>query len=245
MTARFHSVLHVLLMLLLLVGGTMAQSGTRVPAGALERAVREFVEARRAGCTGEAEVILRAVPQNIEVQGDAYSLHVASEGRTEWKGATSVRVEIESEGRVVHSCMVSVLIRTYADVLVAARPINRHVLPDQADVKTMHMETTLIQRPMVLDLASLEGMRSRQIITQGSILYADLFESVPLVHQGDRVLVRVQSRGVALTTEGIAREDGSTGEFVTVELASRRDRVRARIDGAQQVTVVLAEGRGK
>jgi flagella basal body P-ring formation protein FlgA len=240
-----HSKVIPWLVALLVVAASWAQGGTKVLAGELENAVREFITARRSACAGETEIVVRTVPENIEIPGSAYVLHVAGDARTQWKGALAVRVEIESEGRIVHRCMVSVLVRTYADVLVAGRPISRHVQPGPSDVRTMHMETTLIQRPLLGDLASLEGMRSRQIITQGSILYEDLFESLPLVLQGDRVLVKVQSGGVALTTEGIAREDGGRGDYVMVELAHRRDRVRARIDGAQRVTVLLAEGKGK
>jgi flagella basal body P-ring formation protein FlgA len=230
-----------MLIAVLLPMWSVAWGGTKVPASELERVVREFLTARTGA--GQTEIVLRAIPENIEVQGSTYDLHVAGDTRTQWKGSVSVRVEIESGGRVVHRCMIAAMVRTFEDVLVAARPISRHALPGPGDVKSVHMETTLMRRPMVLDIASLEGMRTRQIITMGSILYADLFEQMPLVQQGDRVLVKVQSRGVALTTEGVAREDGGRGDIVTVELASRRDRVRARIDGARLVTVVLAEGK--
>jgi flagella basal body P-ring formation protein FlgA len=224
---------------ILLAIASGVRGGTRVPAAELQEAVRAFLSDRCTAGEEQAEITFRAVPENVEVPGMVYRLHVAGDARTQWKGALTVRVEIESDGRIVHRCLVSVLVRTYADVQVAERAIGLHAQPVPEDVRTLHMETTLIQRRFLLARHSLEGLRSRQNISRGTILYEDLFERIPLVQRGERVQVRVQSRGVSMTTEGIARDDGDRGEYVTVELASRRDRVRARIDGLRSVTVLL------
>ena len=223
----------------LLVIAPGVRGGTRVPAAELKEAVRAFLTHRLIAEEEQAEITFRAVPENIEVPGVVYRLHVADDARTQWKGALAVRVEIESDGRVVHRCLVSVLIRTYADVLVAERAIGRHAGPGPEDIRALHMETTLIQRRILFARHSLEGVRSRQIIPRGTILYEDFFERIPLVQRGDRVLVKVRSGGVSTTTKGTSRDDGDRGEYVMVELASRHDRVRARIDGLRSVTVLL------
>jgi len=227
------------LVVVLLVIASGLRGGTKVPAAELKDSVRAFLANRCSAGEEQAELTFGAVPENVEVPGVTYRLHVAGDGRTQWKGALAVRVEIESDGHIVHRCLVSLLVRTYADVLVAGRAIERHAAPGPEDVRTLHMETTAIQRRVLCAHASLEGLRSRQIIPRGAILYDDCFERVPLVQRGDRVQVSVRSRGVVMTTEGVARDDGIRGEYVMVELASRRDRVRARIDGLRHVTVVL------
>lgn len=245
MSLRVHRVYGVVAILMILAAGQAAWGGTQVPAGELEEAVRTFLMGQRAESGEQVEVVFRAVPEHIEVSSDQYTMHVAADGRTQWKGAVAVRVEIESEGRIVHRCLVSVLIRTYADVLVAERAIERHVQPSPEDLRTVRMETTLLHRRMFFGTSSLEGLRTRQIIPRGSILYEDLLEPIPLVQRGDRVSVRVQSGGVLLLTEGTARDDGENGDFVTVELGNRRDKVRGRIDGERLVTVLLDAGKEK
>jgi len=226
---------------LLAAGGV--RGGTKIQPAEIEKAVRAFLTAQCADGGELAEITFRAVPENIEVPGAAYRLHVAGDARTEWKGAIAVRVEVESEGRIVHRCLVSMMIRTYADVLVAERLIGRHAELKPVDVRTVHMETTLMRRRVLTKPGPPEGLRSRQIIPRGSILYEDLFESVPLVRQGDRVQVKVQSRGVSMSTEGTAREDGGWGEYVVVDLTGRRERIRARIDGSGSVIVSLDAGK--
>lgn len=228
---------------MLLPGAAAFGGGTRVPAAEIQEAVRTFLLQQRTGSPEQEEITFRSVPENIEVPGPAYHLHVNGDDRTEWKGSLALRVEIELNGRVMHRCLVSVLIRTYADVLVAGRPIKRHSSPLPDDVRGLRMETTLMQRRTLTSMGVLEGLQARQIIPRGNILYEDLFERVPLVRQGDHVQVKVQSGGVCLLTEGIAREDGGRGEFVLVEFATRRERVRARIDGVQSVSVPVGAGK--
>jgi flagella basal body P-ring formation protein FlgA len=230
---------------LLLAAVSMALGGTKIPAIELEQAVRQFLDGQREGNSGHPEVTFRSVPDNIEITASAYHLHVAGDSRTEWKGAIAVRVDIEADGRIVHRCMVSVLIRTYADVLVAEKAIQRHAEPGPDDVRTLRLETTLIQRRVLIGSSSLEGLRSRQIIPRGSILYEDLFERIPMVQRGERVKVHVRSGAVMLYTEGIVQDDGDRGDLVTVELASRHDRIRGRIDGEKCVTVQVDVGKEK
>ncbi len=227
----------------LLAGPVSLHGGTKVSAAALESAVRAFLAERQGALQVQPDITFRSVPAEIAIAESTYTLHVAADGRTSWKGPIGLRVEIESRGQIVHRCMVSVLIRTYADVLVAERPIGRHMAPAADDVRALRMETTMLQRPMLENGADLAAMRTRQIVTRGSILYADLFEQVPLVLQGDHVRVRVQTGGVTLSAEGTAREDGNRGEYITVDIDGRRDRVRARVDGVRSVCVPLAAGK--
>ncbi len=243
MARHAHSRFPGWLLLVVLLAADGAQGGTKVQPPEIEEAVRAFLTVRCPNGGERAEITFRAVPENIEVPGTSYRLHVAGDARTEWKGAIAVRVEVESEGRIVHRCLVSLLIRTYAEVLVAERVIGRHAELKPEDVRTVHMETTLMRRRVLIEPGPPEGLRSRQIIPRGSILYEDLFESVPLVQQGDRVLVKVQTRGISMSTEGIARGDGGRGEYVVVDLTGRHERIRARVDGSGSVIVPLDAGK--
>ncbi|HSQ74157.1 MAG TPA: flagellar basal body P-ring formation chaperone FlgA, partial [Bacteroidota bacterium] len=89
----------------------------------------------------------------------------------------------------------------------------------------------------VLDTATLAGTRTRRIVAQGSILYEDLFEPVPLVMQGNRVNVRVRAGSVTLTAEGVAREDGRKGDLIDVSVQGRGERLKAQVQNERTVAV--------
>jgi flagella basal body P-ring formation protein FlgA len=133
--------------------------------------------------------------------------------------------------------MVTALIRTYGNVLVAIRMIPWRTTPTPEDYRILRMETTFLSRPVVMDSASLSGNRTRRIVSQGSILYEDLFEPVPLVMQGDKVNVRVRAGSVTLTAEGVAREDGCRGDMIDVSVQGRGERLKARVQNERTVAI--------
>jgi len=203
----------------------------------VREAVRAYVAARSSGVHEQPELTFRSVPDSVRVRSADYQLHVEPGTSTKLKGAVAFVVTVESGGMIVQRCMVSTFIRTYADVLVATRmiPWRTTVTPD--DYRVLRMETTFLDRPVVLDTAALAGTRTRRIVAQGSILYEDLFEPVPLVMQGDRVNVRVRAGSVTLTAEGVSPEDGHKGEVIDVSVQGRGERLKAQVQNERTVAV--------
>jgi flagella basal body P-ring formation protein FlgA len=122
-------------------------------------------------------------------------------------------------------------------VYVAERTIARKVTPGCDDVRKLRLETTGIERSLVTDVDELSGKRSRRVISRGSILYEDLFEDQPLVHQGSQVHVRVHSGPVCITTDGIACQDGTFGQLIEVAVQGKAGRVKARVADSRTVAV--------
>ncbi|MBP1690713.1 MAG: flagella basal body P-ring formation protein FlgA [Bacteroidetes bacterium] len=223
--------------LLLSLAAVAGESRSVVRAGEFKDAVRAYVEGRGADKEEERELTFRSVPESLKVGCPAYALHVESGGSARTKGATTFVIAVECGGRVVQRCMVTALIRTYANVLVANRIISWRATPAPDDLRLVRMETTFFDRPVVQDPGSLTDKRARRIITQGSILYRDLFEPVPLVMAGDRVNVRVKAGSVTLTAEGVAREDGHRGDLIDVSVRGRGERLKARVHDGRTVAV--------
>ena len=203
----------------------------------VREAVRAYVAARTSEEHEKSELTFRSVPDSVRVKSADYQLHVESGTSTKLKGAVAFVVTIESGGMIVQRCMVSTFIRTYADVFVATRMIPWRTTVSPDDYRLLRMETTFMDRPVVLDTAMLAGTRTRRIVAQGSILYEDLFEPVPLVLQGDRVNVRVHAGAVTLTAEGVAREDGRKGDLIDVQVQGRGERLKAQVQNERTVAV--------
>jgi len=226
-------------LVVLAAGGLRADAGNArvVLAADLKEAVRQYVAARGTDAREQAELTFRSVPDSIRVKGSDVQLHVDPGISVRLKGAVSFVVTIECDGLIMQRCMVTALIRTYGNVLVATRMIPWRTAPTPEDYRILRMETTFLNRPVVMDSASLSGNRTRRIVSQGSILYEDLFEPVPLVMQGDKVNVRVRAGSVTLTAEGVAREDGCRGDMIDVSVQGRGERLKARVQNERTVAV--------
>ncbi|MCC6397005.1 MAG: flagellar basal body P-ring formation protein FlgA [Bacteroidetes bacterium] len=208
-----------------------------VRAGEFKDAVRAYMAGKGTEEGEERELTFRSVPESLRVECASYALHVEPGGSARTRGATTFVIAVECRGKAVQRCMVTALIRTYADVVVANRMIPWRATPAPDDLRIVRMETTFFDRPIVQDPLSLSDKRARRIIAQGSILYQDLFEPVPLVMAGDRVNVRVKAGSVTLTAEGVAREDGHRGDLIDVSVRGRGERLKARVYDGRTVAV--------
>jgi flagella basal body P-ring formation protein FlgA len=194
-------------------GSGVAGNRNYVCAEDLRTAVRHFLAQRDAPAAEQMELSFRSVPDSIPVDSAVFSLHVDSGTLTRMRGPMAFVV------------------------LVADRTIARRATPGVDDVRMLRLETTSIDRPLLLSVDDLFGKRSRRIIARGSILYEDLFEDLPLVHQGSQVNVRVHSGPVCITVDGIACEDGLMGDLIEVSVNGRAGRLKARVADSRTVAV--------
>ncbi len=215
-----------------------APADTWIRAAELRETVRGALTAHLAGGNEEMEIVFRAVPDSIAVPSADYDLriHLTEPGRL--KGVTGIAVDVETGGQTLRRIAMTVVIRTYAKVPVAARMLPRHTTPAPEDLRLVRMETTCLQRSVV-EQQILVALRTKRIVQPGSILFGDLFEPVPLVLQGDHVKVHVRSGHVRLSVDGVAREDGVLGDYIYVRVPGHGDRLRARVADARTVAVTL------
>lgn len=240
MARRTHIRIAVALVLLVTVCQIAAAGDSPVVrADDLKHVVRMYVAAMTAEEEGEMELTFRSVPDSVRVKSPAFTLHVERGTSLRLKGAVAFAVTVECGGVIEQRCMVTALIRTYADVYVATRMIPWRTTPSREDYRAYRMETTFMERPAITDSLQLPGTRTRRIVAQGSVLYQDMFEPVPLVMQGDRVNVLVRAGSVMLSAEGVAREDGQQGDMIHVSVQGRGERLKARVQNQRTVAVLV------
>lgn len=221
-----------------LCNGTAFAGGPGVVrAEEFREAVRLYLAQREGACMERADLSFRSVPDSIGVPSPGYDLRVGMGSSTRARGPVGFVVEVVVGGQAVHRCMVTAVIRTYDTVLVADRTIPRAVLPGADDVRRIRIETTGIDRATVAAMEDLWGKRTRRVITRGSILYTDLFEDMPLVHQGSPVSVRVTAGPVSVTAEGIACQDGRIGECIEITVPGKTGRLKAWVADDRTVAI--------
>jgi flagella basal body P-ring formation protein FlgA len=203
----------------------------------LREAVRRYLVQREGAAAERLELSFRAVPDSIGVTVSSYTLRVGMGSSNRVRGPVAFILEVVAGDQIVHRCLVTAVIRTYDTVLVAGRTVARGAVLAEADICRFRVETTGIDRPLVGSLARLEGKRSRRVIARGSMLFEDMFETMPLVYQGSSVRVLVRSGGVSILTEGTACQDGRMGDLIEIAVRGKPGRLKARV--ADDYTVAV------
>ncbi len=138
-------------------------------------------------------------------------------------------------GRVHFLCLIKVAgktrkrLRLYADVKVSYdvyRPIRSlkmgHVL-QPGDVELTQLKSDHVLRNIISDEADIMGHRLIRNLEEGEIILAHMVKKIPLVKNGDRILIIANKGSLRVTAPGVVRQNGFKNDTVRVEnLQSRK-----------------------
>ncbi|MGA9121590.1 MAG: flagellar basal body P-ring formation chaperone FlgA [Bacteroidota bacterium] len=130
---------------------------------------------------------------------------------------------------------VSCTVRTFGEAYVTTHMMDRHRPLSENDVAVRRVETTYLPEDYLRKGAPLEGLRTRQIIKDGSVLSGVMVEKEPVIHQGDPVILTTVANTVRVSVSAIAKQDGHPGSSILVELTGRHQRFRAKVLDAKTV----------
>ena len=196
---------------------------------AIKDAICRFVAESLKGSAEEAQTEFRGIPDTLVVSSPACHVEVEKDGVGQLRGSVMVAVNVVAEGRVERRVPVLVTVRRFGDVIVAARPLQRHSVLAAADLRIQRMETTQLHPGYCGDVRSITGQRTKRMFPEGSVLFAEMCEPIPLIHQGDLVKLVVRSRSVSLSTQATAKQDGARGSVIFVQRQGSHDRIKARV----------------
>jgi len=126
------------------------------------------------------------------------------------------RVEVmNNRGEIVRRLHVTAHVRVFASAVVLTRDIARGDSIGIDDMTVKRMEVGGI-RGYYSDPGNLAGARAKASIRSGTILRKSIILANPVIRKGDRVTVKVISGSVEVTSQGIARADGGTGDTIRV-----------------------------
>ena len=151
------------------------------------------------------------------------------------KGIAYIPV-IATKGKKTSSSIVSVKVQLYLKLLVAIKNFERKELLDKTGFEEKLMEVSQINGTAVNKDFAISDYRAKSFIKKGEILFEEKMEKIPLISTGDKVFAEVRTGSVVVTTEALARQNGSTGDLI--ELVSSGNKIiKARIVNANKVIV--------
>ena len=132
-------------------------------------------------------------------------------------------------GRVHFLCLIKVegvlkkRLRLYADVKVAYdiyRPIQSlkmgHII-QAGDVELTRLKSDHILRNIVSDERDVIGHRLIRNLDEGETILAHMVQKIPLVKNGDRILIIAKKGSLRVTAPGVVRQNGFKNDTVRVE----------------------------
>lgn len=168
------------------------------------------------------------LPADISVPVGSIELRARNNFRKPPKGRTSLPVEVLVDGQVYTTVHISVVVRVFARVMVAVKPINRTEIISTDNVAFEDREITNLPEDLMTDLPSTEIMANVPI-SQGAIVKKGWISEPPAIKSGDSVTVVVSGNTVRVSEKGIAAGDGRKGDRIKVRLLGDIREVRGTV----------------
>lgn len=203
---------------------SVTRSACIVPGEALFEAAQEYVETQ-ASLPGTVMVEAVRMPQEQKVASGDLELRVRPGSRPVKKGRNSLPVEIVVNGQVQTTVYVSVLVRVFGSVLVAAQPIARSEEVTSANTIIEEREITNLPDDVVTQRSNVD-VSAVMPISQGAVIRGNWIAEPPIIRSGDKVTVLVSGKYVRISDKGIAAADGRRGDRVKVRLNGEVREVR-------------------
>ena len=164
-------------------------------------------------------------------------LTVSAPKHTDWLGVVPFSVFINSNGQTYKKVRVSTKIEVLSEVLLTNKPLGKDQPITLSDIVRKKMNLSRTPSDVIMDVNQVVGRRTTRAVAAYSILRKDQVESPPLVRKGDIVQVMAESRGLKVTTQGMAKENGTQGERIRVVNLRSKKTVYAQIVDRQTVRV--------
>lgn len=163
----------------------------------------------------------------------------ASGGRDPWVGPQSFTLAMP-RANGGQSFTVAADVKRAPRAVVAINAIARGERIRPGDVALEPVKPGSPQRITFESLDEVIGKEAARTIAAGQTLDNQLVRSPLLVKRGDVVDVFARAGGVQVSTKARAREEGSHGDLINVELLKDRRPLIARVCGIQEVEILAA-----
>jgi flagella basal body P-ring formation protein FlgA len=165
---------------------------------------------------------------NISVSGLGYDANTAH---------FTALVSITADASPPVQMRVSGEVVAMVQAVVAARHLAPNNVVDSADVRPARVRAVLLHGAAPVAAADVAGMALRHDVSVGQVLTTNDLRHPSLVDRGSLVRMSLDSEGLALSAQGIAREAGARGDHIHVENPVSHLIILAEVTGTGQVRV--------
>jgi flagella basal body P-ring formation protein FlgA len=155
------------------------------------------------------------------------------------RGNVQLVVRISIDEKQYLKIPVFFTIRTYEDIAVPNKKIDRHDILAMDDLVIKRMETTKLAGVTFDDIEDLIGKRAIRPILPNIPIIGEMIDNPPLIKKGDFIKVSIQSGNLSIVTKGVAKEDGYVGKVIRIKNIDSNKDLYGRVEDSTTVKIIF------
>ncbi|MBW7996899.1 MAG: flagellar basal body P-ring formation protein FlgA [Candidatus Glassbacteria bacterium] len=216
---------------------TVKRKGRSVTSGEITSLVEQWVTDSWRDRNVRTDVVFTRLPDELTLKEEDFTLSVLDPVRPQASGAMALSVAALDGDRVLARFPVSIRLRVWQEVAVAAADLKRGKIVSEDDILFSERELTGNRSQTISSVDQLVDKRLRRRVRAGDLLTAGHLENPPLVERGDKIILIVEYNGIRIGCAGKAWQKGGLGDRILVSTQYGKKLTGVVKDGR---TVVIA-----
>lgn len=216
---------------------TADPAGNLVTEATVKGAINDYLMQKAAPLNAQITVKKINYQGDMKLPAGRVSFEVVAPERWEGYGPASVALVVRVDNQVKRNQTVLVEVEALADMVVAARTLERGEVLSASDLAVVKRDLAQVQGRYFKEIDEAAGLRVKSTLRANSPLRKDNLEKVPIVKSGQVVTIVAENDVVRITATGRAKVAGAQGDLITVQNLSSQKEIAARVVDAATVRV--------
>lgn len=209
---------------------------TRIKKAQLLEIVENYIHQNKDNIPeGEVRFTALRVPKEILLPRGEVSWQVLP-SRPEIVNSSSFSIDFLVDGKPVKTCHVRGKLEILYPVAVALDNIKRGQPITEASIGFMQKDVTQLRHP-IFSAQDVVGMLAKRTLKKGRAINYEHITFPPVIAEGELVKIFATKGNLKITTNGIAKGSGLTGEIIRVKNITSNKLIYARVDAPGRVSV--------
>lgn len=180
-----------------------------------------------------------ATPDTLILPAGALDFRPLTQTHAQFLGKKKLQVAVLVNGREEARVSMAGQLKLFGEVVVATRRMNRHTVLAAADLQVVRRDISQMSPELLHGPEPAIGLRLRNSLQAGEMLFANMVEAVPLVRRGSLVTILAGTGRISVSVPGELRDSGARGEVVRVKNLMSRREITAQVVDENTVRVTF------
>ncbi len=203
----------------------------------VQRVISDYLLQKTASLNAEVSVKKIGFSGELRLPAGRVSFEVVAPERWEGYGHVSLALLVRVDDQVKRNLNVPVEVEALAEMVVAARTLERGEVLTASDLSLARRDLAHVQGRFLKTIDEALGLRVKNAVRANLPVRGDWLERVPVIKSGQLVTIVAENEAVKITASGRAKSSGAVGDLITVQNLSSQKDIAARVVDATTVRV--------
>ena len=224
--------------ILALIGsGALAEETQTLDHNTIQEGGKQYLLQQLAQDPNDVAVTVDFTGRDLEVPAGRLELDYQLLNATPTVGRVPMSLVVRVNGETIRKVWLNAQVEAFFDVVRTTRPVPRDRVISPNDVEIVRVRSAQPLHNVVYNPEEVIGFKTISDLDPGQTLSPFMVKQVPLVKQGDRVLLVAERGKLRITAPGVVKENGHKNSMIQVENLATKKTVYGTVVDSKTVNV--------